>query len=94
MTVYNYRESDYVFTYSEKAQLDPLKNKAFPETAPHYLIPSNSTTVAPPVIPDGKQARWTGQEWVLEDKPIPDPPLENYLIDLDFRLALIELGVN
>ncbi|MHC1696461.1 MAG: hypothetical protein AB9835_14580 [Eubacteriales bacterium] len=25
--------------------------------------------------------------------PEPDPPLENYLVDLDFRLSLIELGV-
>ena len=92
MLVYNY-DSNGVFTHAEECPLDPLENKLHPETGPHYQFPANTTIVAPPAHSDIQQVRWTGQEWVLEDKPIPDPPLENYLVDLDFRLSLIELGV-
>lgn len=46
------------------------------------------------IYPDGRQE--LVQKEVPEPTPPlePDPPLENYLVELDFRLSLIELGVN
>lgn len=48
--------------------------------------------------PDEVEQRWTynNGEWaapVPEIPSEPDPPIETYLLDLDFRLSLIELGV-
>ena len=37
-----------------------------------WLIPGGCVTVAPPEIPPGSRARWTGAAWVVE--PIPTGP--------------------
>lgn len=39
-----------------------------------YLIPRGAVTEAPPTVPDGQQARWTGAAWVLEGQPLPPVP--------------------
>lgn len=39
-----------------------------------YLIPGGAVDAVPPVIPDGKRARWNGNGWDLEDIPQPAAP--------------------
>jgi hypothetical protein len=33
-------------------------------------------------------------EWQAENPTIPEPTMEDYLVELDFRLCMIELGLN
>ena len=33
-------------------------------------LPPNTTLVAPPVIPEGKEALWNGDGWILVDEEI------------------------
>lgn len=38
------------------------------------LIPAGCVDTAPPEIPDGKRARWTGDAWEIADAPAPAEP--------------------
>jgi hypothetical protein len=38
-----------------------------------FIIPGNSTEVAPPEIPEGYLAKWNGSNWRLENIPEPTP---------------------
>lgn len=38
-----------------------------------YLLPAGAVDVEPPVVPEGKRARYTGGTFVLEDMPVPPP---------------------
>lgn len=38
------------------------------------LLPRGCVETAPPAIPAGQRARWTGLAWVLEDVPVPPVP--------------------
>ncbi|WP_416242738.1 hypothetical protein ACLSSQ_11555 [Azospira sp. APE16] len=42
-----------------------------------FLIPAGAVDVEPPVVPDGKRAKWNGAGFDLEDipQPEPEPPL-------------------
>lgn len=63
-----------------------------------YLIPAGCIETPPPNIPEGKVAKWTGSEWVLEDIPNtttetqPSPSSLNIISKVDFikRLTPIE----
>jgi hypothetical protein len=41
-----------------------------------WLVPAGAVLVAPPTIPSGKMARWSGSAWSLEDIPVPPPAPE------------------
>jgi hypothetical protein len=41
-----------------------------------FLIPANSTEVAPKDIPKGKFAKWNGKDWSFENIPEPTPTSE------------------
>ena len=41
-----------------------------------FLLPANSTEVAPPEIPEKFFAKWDGSEWDLESIPEPEPAPE------------------
>jgi hypothetical protein len=41
-----------------------------------FLLPANSTAVAPPEIPSGYFAKWNGSQWELESIPEPEPAPE------------------
>lgn len=41
-----------------------------------YLIPGGCVNTPQPSIPQGKRAKWTGSEFVLEDIPTPPAPVE------------------
>ena len=41
-----------------------------------FLLPANSTEVAPPEIPEGYFAKWNGSQWDLESIPEPEPAPE------------------
>lgn len=65
-----------------------------------FLIPAGAVDSIPPLIPEGKLARWNG-EWVLEDIPQPEfeePPVEpepfkpKSVTMRQARLALLEAG--
>jgi hypothetical protein len=68
---------------------------------PLQLLPNNVIAIHPP---DGLyRAKWTGTEWI-EDMPQEEidalnaptqtePTIEEYLVDIDFRVAMIELGL-
>lgn len=53
-------------------QLDPLESAKAKSKV--YLIPPYATTVTPPVVVEGKVARWLGSAWVIEDYVEPAPP--------------------
>ena len=40
-----------------------------------HLVPRGAVTEAPPAIPEGQRARWTGAGWQLEDIPPPAGPI-------------------
>lgn len=44
----------------------PLTAEPDPLTPGAWLIPRGCVPVAPPEIPEGQRARWTGDGWVLE----------------------------
>ena len=39
-----------------------------------FLLPAGAIDVLPPIVPEGKRAKWEGA-WVFEDVPSPAPPL-------------------
>lgn len=41
-----------------------------------FLLPANSTEVAPTDIPEGYFAKWNGSEWGFESIPEPEPTPE------------------
>ena len=41
-----------------------------------FLLPANSTEVAPLNIPEGYFAKWNGSEWEFENIPEPEPTPE------------------
>lgn len=49
-----------------KRQISPLEDGVF-------LLPAGATDIEPPAIPSGKQARFDGKGWLVED--IPEPVL-------------------
>ena len=38
-----------------------------------FLFPRNTLEVTPPILPEGKRAKWEG-EWVFDDIPPDEPP--------------------
>lgn len=64
-----------------------------------YPQPENSTQVEPPTLGQNQICRFDGEVWILEERPEPQPveptppTMEEYLIDLDFRISLLELGL-
>jgi len=42
-----------------------------------YLMPAGTVDASEPTIPAGKRAKWTGNDWVLEDIP-PEKPIQPY----------------
>jgi hypothetical protein len=59
MQVYQTDPNGY-FVYPVLADADPLDEG-------QWLIPAGCVMSAPPTIPVGFKARWTGQSWTLED---------------------------
>jgi hypothetical protein len=41
-----------------------------------FLLPANSTEIAPPEIPEKFFAKWNGSKWELESIPEPEPAPE------------------
>lgn len=58
-----------VFIGKVDRQLDPVESKNKKKDV--YLMPAGAIDVRPPNIPAGKQARWSGFDWIIEDKPTP-----------------------
>lgn len=44
-----------------------------------FLLPGDCVETAPPSIADGQQARWNGEEWLLQDAPVISEPVEEPL---------------
>lgn len=63
MTRYLY-DFNGLFLYPYECQIDPLESEIKGE--PVYMIPANSTDIAPPEIQDGETRRFVGGTWVIE----------------------------
>lgn len=60
-------DADGLFVGPYKAQESPL--------APgEFIVPINSTTVAPPSVGAKQYAKWDGSQWSVEDVVEPPPP--------------------
>ena len=65
MDAYSFNPDTQVYTGVVQCQRDPIKGG--------WLLPAHSVFLPPTLpIPEGKQARWLGYEWITED--IPEPP--------------------
>ena len=38
-----------------------------------FLLPAGTVDTPPPIVPEGKRAKWIG-EWLIEDIPLPPEP--------------------
>lgn len=65
MKIYHHDESGYLIGQGN-ADADPLE-------AGRWLVPARAVTVAPPTVPDGQRAKWSGAGWLLEAIPAPEP---------------------
>lgn len=66
MQIHHYHPDTGIYQGSSDADADPLEPG-------RWLIPANSTTDAPPSVPAGQRAKWTGAAWALEAIPAPPP---------------------
>ena len=57
-------DADGYYVGTTTAQRSPLEQGVF-------LIPGGAVDAFPPVVPQGKRARWS-DGWVLEDAPAPE----------------------
>lgn len=69
ITVYSYNDAGF-FIGTDIAIESPME-----PGSGIYLIPGNSTDVAPPPPIEGKVLWWTGMEWVHVEPPGADPML-------------------
>lgn len=100
MILYHY-DPNGVFVGSGEAPLDRRATAHYGEL--RYLIPVNSTTVAPPEFDaETELVRWSGGEWTVELRPVPDPedpegppvdPLTLSLSPRQIRLMLASEGL-
>jgi hypothetical protein len=67
MNIYNYHPVTGGFLGASEADESPLEPGVF-------LVPAYATEKEPPAAPEGKQAVWSGEEWTLQDIPVPPPP--------------------
>lgn len=66
MQTYRFDPDTREYKYAEKAVLDPLESKVQGEKV--YLLPANSTFMAPPAPKKGYAVVWNGTEWeYIED---------------------------
>jgi hypothetical protein len=66
MNIYNYDTFTGEYIGPSTADESPLEPGVF-------LIPANSTTIAPPASQDGKTVNFENGVWVLNDIPVPPP---------------------
>lgn len=57
-------DADGYFVGAVSAQISPLEKNVF-------LIPGGAIDMPPPGVPQGKRAKWSGSDWMLEDIPAP-----------------------
>lgn len=81
MIIYNYSLTG---EYLSTAQADPD-----PLQPGQHLIPAHATTTAPPEIPDGSIARWTGAAWELVEDHRGEVV---YCIDTAQKVTITDLG--
>lgn len=67
-----YQTLDGLFVRTTTADESPLEAGRDPVV---WLVPGGAVEIAPPTIPEGKQARWSNNEWSLEDIPEPEEPI-------------------
>lgn len=60
MKIYNYHPATFELIGQSFTDPDPMDDDGF-------LMPAHATALAPPTIPVGKVALWTGSEWTILD---------------------------
>lgn len=73
-TVYSYHPETKEYTGTDIAYASPLEENFF-------IIPANSTEKKP-IFESNKITKWDGQDWVLEEIPLPTPLPEPSLQEL------------
>lgn len=81
LDIYHYHPKTHEFLCEGKADPDPLVEG-------NWLIPAKAVTVAPPEIPEGQAAVWTGEEWTL----VEDHRGKVVWIDHETQIEIKELG--
>lgn len=82
MIVYIY-DNNKKFMGSSQAQLDPLETERKGENV--YILPANSTTIAPPAQKDGYNIIWNGVSWGYQEIPKPKEPDPYILTEEDLK---------
>lgn len=82
MIVYIY-DNNKKFMGSSQAQLDPLETERKGENV--YILPANSTTIAPPAQKDGYNIVWNGVSWGYQEIPKPKEPDPYILTEEDLK---------
>jgi hypothetical protein len=62
MNAYNYDAETKKYINSEPLQPNPLEKGK-------WLVPANSTQIAPPLFNEEQEAFWNGSSWDIKDKP-------------------------
>jgi hypothetical protein len=73
MKIYNY-DTNGIYTCDSLADESPLE-------AGIFLMPANSTEVAPPEVTEGNQAIFIAGKWMVQAIPAPDQPVEPVLTE-------------
>jgi hypothetical protein len=71
MKIYNY-DTNGIYTCDSLADESPLE-------AGIFLMPANSTEIAPPELTEGNQAIFIAGAWMVQAIPAPDQPVEPVL---------------
>ena len=79
----------YAYDRSTLAFLGEVDLDADPLRPGEFLVPAFSTTEAPPAVPEGQRAVWTGSAWTPEPIPsLPEPDLDLARADGERRICL------
>ncbi len=82
MKAYCYDKTTGQYVGIRECQIDPVRSER--EGKDVYLLPGNSTFVAPPSYDAENQfPAWNGKKWVLTDLPKPVPESEAEPTQLD-----------
>jgi len=66
MQIYHYHETTGVYLGTSEAMRDPLD-------ADNFIIPACATPKKPRAPKEGNQSRFTGEKWISEKIPEPEP---------------------
>jgi hypothetical protein len=86
MNTYNYDAETKKYINFEPLLPNPLEKDK-------WLIPANSTLIAPPIFNEDQEAFWNGSSWDIKSKPIPqDQQIKSEEKELTWEVAKEKYG--